>query len=150
MGHVLLDSTDAIQVYGPNLVADSLVCTFASSPSGAILVRVVPKSSFDASTGGALIASLSDAVEQIIQAGTATAATGNMRIDENELLVDYVDFTVTYTPSTAVPGTISVIVPIPVRTVTADLSLLGGSTGFKSAPELLNEAYQKLAALATG
>ena len=150
MSYRLLNSVDSVQVYGPDLVAETLVCTFQTFPSGAVLVRVVPQSAFVAGNGGPLVASLSEAVEQIIQAGTATGATGNMRLDANELLVDYVDFTVTYTPPNAVPGEITTVVPIPVQIVTADTSLLGGSSGVASAPELLNEAYQRLAAMASG
>ena len=150
MGYTLLNSVDQVQVYGPDLVAEVLVCTFQSTPSGAVLVRVVPQQSFQADGGKALLSSLSDAVEQILQAGTATGAEGNMRLDANNLLVDYVDFTVTYTPPTPGPGEITAVVSIPVQTITADLSILGGSSGFQSAPELIDATYQKLAAMATG
>lgn len=150
MSWQLIDATESVQVYGPNLIAQTLVCTFQSFPSRSILLRVVPQSAFDASNGGPLVGSLSDAVENILHEGTATAATGNMRIDANTLLVDYVDFTVTYVPSVAVPGEITTLVSIPVQTITADTSILGGSTGFESAAELINDAYQKLAAMAHG
>lgn len=150
MAYTLLNNVDQVQVYGPDLVAEAQACTFQSFPSGAVLVRVVPQQAFTADQGGALLTSLSDAVEQILEAGVATGATGNFRIDANDLLVDYVDFTVTYTPPTAIPGVISTVVSVPVRTVTADTSILGGSPGFQSAPELLNAAYQRLAAMATG
>lgn len=150
MGYRLLNNVDQVQVYGPDLVAEVQACTIESFPSGAVLVRVVPQQAFDADQGKALLLSLSDAVEQILQAGTATGATGNFRIDANDLLVDYVDFTVTYVPSAAIPGTISTLVPIPVRTITADTSILGGSSGFESAPELIDAAYQRLAAMASG
>lgn len=150
MSWQLLDSTDTVQVFGPNLVSESLICTIQSFPSGSVLVRVVPQSAFVAGNGGPLCGSLSAAVEQILEAGVAIAATGNMRVDDNELLVDYVDFTVAYVPPVATPGEITTVVPIPVQIITADTSILGGSAGVASAPELLNEAYQRLAAMAHG
>lgn len=150
MSYTLINSTDSVQVYGPDLVAATLVCTFQSFPSGSVLIRVVPQSSFEAGTGGPLLESLSAGVEDILQAGVATAAAGNMRIDPNNLLIDYVDFTVTYTPQTPGPGEISAVVSIPVSIITADTSLLGGASGVASAPELINETYQKLAAMASG
>ena len=150
MGVRLLNSVDQVQVFGPDLVAEVLVCTFQSTPSGAVLVRVVPQSAFVAGNGGPLLTSLSNAVEQILQAGVATGAVGNMRLDANNLLADYVDFTVGYTPPGGVPGEITTVVPIPVQTITADTSILGGSTGFQSAPEILQDAYQKLVDMSDG
>lgn len=149
MGYTLLNSTDSVQVYGADLVAETLVCTIVSSPSGSTLVRTVPQTSFEADQGQALLSSLADAVENILQAGTATAAVGNQRLDPSNLLADYVDFTVTYVPATPGPGTIQAVVSIPVNVLTADTSLLGGS-GTASAPELINDTYQKLAAMASG
>ena len=149
MSYRLLNSVENFQVYGPDLAAETLVCTIESYPSGSTLVRTVPLTEFQADAGQGILSSLSNAVENILQAGVATAAVGNQRVDTSGLLADYVDFTVTYVPSPPVPGSITTVVQVPVNVLTADTSLLGGS-GASSAPDLINEAYQKLAAMATG
>lgn len=149
MAYALLNSVDSVQVYGPDLVVEALVCTIVSAPSGSTLVRTVPLQEFQADQGQGLLSSLSNAVENILQAGVATGAVGNQRVDPSGLLSDMVDFTVTYVPSPPVPGQITTVVSIPVNVLTADTGLLGGS-GTASAPELINEAYQKLAAMASG
>ena len=149
MSYTLLNSVDSVQVYGPDLVSETLVCTIFSGPSGSTLLRTVPSAEFQSDQGQGLLAALSDAVEQILQAGVATAAVGNQRIDASGLLADYVDFTVTYKPSAVIPGEITAVVSIPVDVITADTAF-GSFLSGGSATDQIQATYDKLAAMATG
>ena len=149
MPYTLLNSTDTVQVFGPDLVSEAIVCTILSGPSGSQLVRTVPDAEFQADNGQGLLSSLSDAVEGILQAGVATGAVGNQRVDASGLLADYVDFTVTYRPSTPIPGEIQAVVSIPVDVITADTAF-GSFLSGGSATDQIQATYDKLAAMATG
>ena len=149
MPYTLLNSVDSVQVYGPDLVSETLVCTILSGPSGSTLLRTVPSAEFESDQGQGLLSSLSDAVEQTLQAGTATAAVGNQRVDPSGLLADYVDFTVTYRPPTPVPGEITAVVSIPVNMLTADTSF-GSFLSGGSAADQIQATYDRLKAMATG
>lgn len=146
MSQKVIDSNPTVQVYSPTLIAQALVCTIRSSPSGSYLIRTIPRNEFNTGTGKALLDSLSDAVESILSEGLATAAAGVQGIDGAGLIYDAVLFTVTYVPPDGVPGEIVGSVEIPVAVITADLSLLGGS-GTESAPQLIRDEYDRLAAL---
>lgn len=150
MSYQLLDSIESVQVYSPQLVADVLICTIQSFPSGSVLLRTVPQANFDDGTGAALLTSLSDATENILEAGTAISAYGLQLVDDSGLLVDLVRFTVRYVPPNGTPGSITATVDVPVTILTADTSLTGGSVGVESAAELVGDAYTRLATMSTG
>lgn len=149
MPYQTLDSIETVQVYSPTLVSDALLVTIRSYPSGSVLVRTVPQDIFNTGGTSPILASLSDAVEQILQAGVATAAAGTQGIDDSGLLFDAVVFTVTYTPPSPVPGTLTATVEIPVDVITADTQFGSFITG-GSAEERLGATYDRLKAMASG
>lgn len=150
MSYDLLDSIESVQVYSPQLVADVLICTIQSHPSGSVIMRTIPQVDFEGDKGKGLLTSFSDAVENVLEAGTAISAYGLQLVDDSGLLVDLVRFTVSYAPPAGTPGSITATVDIPVRTLTADISITGGSAGFQSAADLIGETYQRLAAMSSG
>lgn len=149
MAYRLISSQDTVQVLGGTNVQDALLCTVQSGPSGSYLVRTIPAASFQADQGQGLLASLANAVEQILEAGTAIAASGFQGVDAADLLVDFVRFTVGYTPEGGTPGEITADVDIPVNVVTADTQF-GSFLEGGSAVERIDATYQKLAAMAAG
>ena len=149
MGYVLLDSTDTVQVFSPTIVSNALFCTIQSSPSGSILVRTIPPTDAKPGQQSSLLTSLSDAVESILQEGTATAAQGTQGIDPSGLLYDAVIFTVTYVPPYASPGQIEGTVEIPVNVITADTQFGSFVTGGSAADQITAE-YEMLKRLAGG
>ena len=149
MSYQTIDSIEVVQVFSPTLVSDALLVTIRSYPSGSVLIRTVPQDIFSSGGTSPILASLSDAVEQILEAGVATAAAGTQGIDDSGLLYDAVVFTVTYVPSMPIPGEISATVTIPVDVVTADTQFGSFLTG-GSAADQINATYERLAAMATG
>lgn len=149
MGYTLLDSTETVQVFSPTLVSGALFCTIQSSPSGSILVRTIPPTDAVPGQQSALLESLSDAVESILQEGIATAAQGTQGIDPTGLLYDAVIFTVTYVPPYASPGQIQGTVEIPVNTITADTQFGSFIEGGSAADQIAAE-YAMLKKLAGG
>ena len=147
MPYRLLDSTDVVQVFSPTLVTEALLCTIASAPSGSILLRTVPQSEFKADRGAGILNSLSDAVEQVLGEGIATAANGTQGTDSSELLYDAVVFTVAYVPSYLTPGVIEGTVEVPVNVLTADTQFGSFLTGGTAQERILTE-YNRLKALA--
>lgn len=149
MTYQTLDSADTVQVFSPTLVADALFVTIRSYPSGSTLVRTVPRTSFDSNQTSPILASLSDAVENILQEGTATAAQGTQGLDDSGLIYDAVTFTVEYVPPDPIPGQITASVEIPVDVVTADTQF-GGFLEGGSAADRINATYQRLRDSYTG
>ena len=149
MSYVLLDNPQVVQVQGPQLALQAMLCTIQSFPSGSFLIRTVPMADFAADRGQGLLASLSDAVESTLEAGVATAAEGVQGIDPNDLIYDAVRFTVSYTPPGAAAGNVSVPVDVPVNVLTADTQFGSFLTG-GSAADRISEAYQQLVVMSTG
>ena len=147
MPYTLLSSNATVQVFGPQLVTDALICSIASSPSGSILVRTIPQDAFEADQGAGMLNSLSDAVESILQEGIAVDASGTQGVDTSGLLYDAVLFTVRYVPTQPVPGSITGTVEIPVNIITADTQFGSFLTG-GTAPERILAEYNRLKAIA--
>lgn len=148
MAFRLLSSTDTVLVYGTT-VTDALSCTIATTPSGSIVLRTIPRASFEADLGHALLSSLADAVENIIGEGTAIAASGFQGVDAAGFLADYVRFTVGYTPSGGTPGEITADVDIPVNVLTADTQF-GSFLDGGSAAQRIADTYSRLQAMSSG
>lgn len=146
MGVQLLSSDPTVQVIG-QLTTDALFCTFVSTPSGSVLNRTIAQVDFQSGAGNSLLVSLSDAVEQILGEGIATAAVGTQAIDSTGLLADQVQFTVTYVPPYNTPGTIQGAVTVPVNVLTADTQFGSFLTGGSAADQIAAE-YQRLKGLA--
>lgn len=128
---------------------DGLICDILSAPSGSILERWISEADFEADHGKALADSLSDAVEQILQEGIATAAVGVQTIDASGFLADNVDFTVTYVPPPPSVGTLTQTVRIPVTSLTADTQFGSFIQGGDPAT-IISDTYNKLKAMAGG
>lgn len=144
MSYQTIDSVETVQVFSPTLVSEALLVTIRSFPSGSMLIRTVPLDVFNSGGTSPLLASLSDAVESILQEGTATAAQGTQGIDESGLIFDAVDFTVTYVPPDPIPGQITATVEIPVNVITEDTGFGSFTTG-GSAADQITATYQRLA-----
>ena len=146
MSSRLINAEPSVQSL-PNLTAYVQVCTFYSLPSGSILVRTIPQADFEKGGGKALMDSLSDAVESILEEDFVKDATGVNTIDASGLIQDNVDFTVEYVPTYPTPGEITGLVRIPVNVLTAD-SAFGNFLEGGSAAERLNAEYVLLKQLA--
>lgn len=149
MSYQTIDSVDVVQVFSPTLVSDALLVTIQSYPSGSVLIRTVPQDIFTAGGTSPILASLSSAVETILQGGLATAAQGTQGIDDSGLIFDAVDFTVTYTPESPIPGTLTATVQVAVDALTADTGFGSFLTG-GSAEDQIQATYDRLAAMASG
>jgi hypothetical protein len=150
MPYQLLDHQTVVQVYGVNLTELSEFCQFQSAPSGSVLLRTVPQSSFSATKEIDLLNSLSDAVESILSEGIAIAAAGTQKIDDAGLIQDAVTFTVEYVPTYPIPGSITSELQIPVNVITIDTqfgSFLTSGTGGSAADQILAE-YNRLKQIA--
>lgn len=143
----LQDSRPTVQVYSPTLAEEAEICTFTSAPSGSTLIRTVAQTDFAADKGKALLDSLSDAVESILQEGIATSAVGSQGVDDSGLIYDAVTFTVEYVPTRTVVGRVLGDVQIPVNVLTLDTQF-GSVAGVVTAPELILDEYNRLKALA--
>lgn len=141
------DSRPTVQVYSPTLAEEAELVTFTSTPSGSTLIRTIAQADFDADRGKALIDSLSDAVESILQEGIATGASGSQGVDDQGFIFDAVTFTVEYVPQRTIPGRLIANVQIPVSVLTLDTQF-GSLDTLTTAPEMILNEYNRLKALA--
>lgn len=142
-----IDSRPTVQVFSANLAEEAELVTFTSTPSNSTLIRTIAQADFEADKGKALIDSLSDAVESILQEGIATGAAGSQGVDDAGLIFDAVTFTVEYVPQRTIPGRLIANVQIPVATLTLDTQF-GGIVGLDTGPETILAEYNRLKALA--
>jgi len=150
MGYVLLYARADLQVLSTTLVLETERCTIETTPSGVILDYQVPRTSFDADQGAALLSNLATDIENLISGGLAIGGYGEQSVDPaTQLLVDNVVFTVSYQPPQAGALPLTTTVAIPVNIVTADPAFSSGLTG-GSAAERLQAAYASMQALAAG
>ena len=142
-----IDARPTVQVFSASLAEEAELVTFTSTPSNSTLLRTIAQTDFDADKGKALIDSLSDAVESILQEGIATGAAGSQGVDDSGLIYDAVTFTVEYVPQRTIPGRLIDNVQIPVSTLTLDTQF-GSAQGVTTAPEIILDTYNRLKALA--
>lgn len=156
MGYTLQSSYDTVQVLSSTSAIDALFCTIVTSGSGSIVNRTLPKSAFDAGGGSGALESLATAVDEAISGGLAIFAVGTQGVDDAGLIFDAVTFTVEYTPPSGSLGPITTTVEIPVDVLTADTQFGGalatyfGGSGQQSPQQTLRDAYDRLAAMASG
>ena len=146
--YTLQSSYDTVQVFSANEVVDAIFCTIATAGNGAIVNRTIPKANFGKNGRDVgMLNSLAIAVDQALDGGLAIAAVGVQDVDDANLILDAVQYTVEYVPQAITLGPLTTTVTIPVDVVAADTSfgsfLKGGSQA-----DILQETYANLQALA--
>lgn len=137
------------QVLSATEVIDAMVIAFVTRPSNVFAQRVIPYSSWLLLQGaqglGFWLDPIRDAVEGAIADGSASGATFLQDIDPaSGLLTDFIEFTVSYTPSGSL-GTLTDTVRWPIDTLT--ITLTGEIIGLQDA---LDAAMARLHAVAGG
>lgn len=140
-----------IQVLSPTEVADVERVPFVTKPSGVSGWRYVPIDAWATEGAAAWIGPLATAIEDLMAGGLASYAAMIEDVDPaTNLLADYVEFTVAYTP----PGsgfTSTTRVDVPVNLLTLDTGFFGsfgGTGGLPSPTDMLRAAYDQLVATA--
>lgn len=143
----VVSQRSTVQVLAANQVIKVEEVGFATKPSGVYAQVYVPWAEWEADHGTPYISALATGIEDLIAGGLADGGAFVQDIDPSTgLLTDYIDFTVSYSPSgVALPMTTTVRVPV---------TLLGVDTGFGgflsggSATDMLRAAYDALVATA--
>ena len=142
--YTLQSSYDTVQVFSASEVVDAIYCVIATNGHGAVVNRTIPKANFgQAGRDVGMLNSLATAVDEALDGGLAIAATGVQDVDDSNLLIDAVQFTVQYVPANPTLGPLTTTVTIPVNVLTIDTQFGSFLTG-GSATERLQAAYQNL------
>lgn len=112
--YTLIGSYSTVQVLGANLLNDVVYCTIQTSPSNVIASMPVEQSVFNKGGTGPELTAFADGIETIMSRDPVIAATGTQALDANNLLVDYVVFTVQYVASSTSPGSVTAEASVPV------------------------------------
>ena len=121
--------------------------TIQTHPSEVVAGLTLPQSFVDAGTAAGKLQTYANNIEAVMAGGKVSGASGSQILDQNGLLKDYVDFTVSYTPpgSSGLPLTIESDVP------SSYLAAFGGLTeagGLAAANVVIDASYQQLVGLA--
>lgn len=133
-----------VHVLSQTQVVDAQEIGFNSLPSGTYCQVLVPAAAWAANGPAAWVQPLADAIEGLIPGSGATSAAFVQDVDESKLLIDYLDFTVTYTPTTGLGLPLSTVVRIPIGYLTLDPAI--AVAGHIAPAELIGDAYKRLVA----
>lgn len=150
---VVVSQASATQVLGPNQVIDIERVGFVTKPSGVYAERMVPRDAWQQQGSAAWIAPLADAIENMISGGLATSASWVQDIDPGTgLLVDAIEFVVTYDPQDGRPIQ-EALATVPVSALTLDTQFggvlatyFGGSSGGLDPQQTVSDVYNALVA----
>ena len=93
----------SVRVLGPTEVMDTEEVGIVTHPTGIFVEYGLPLSLWQTRAGFELLGSLAAGIEQMISEGLAVGGAYVQDYDANNLLVDYCEFTVQYTPSDGRP-----------------------------------------------
>lgn len=147
-GYALLLSIPTVQVLSPSLVNDVEYCTIQTTPSGVIASIPVQKTVFDSGQAGVELTNFAEAIEQIMALPQVTGAVGEQVLDNNGLLQDNVNFTVTYVPPNSSGTNITAEASVPVGMLNFTDALIG-RTLLEEITAQIDKVYANLQA-ATG
>ena len=145
--YTTLPTHRTVQVINATTVLDVMEIPFITSPSGVTAQVYAPYVSWLAEGADTFIAPVATAIENLISGGLATGGTFTQDVDPTSgLLIDYVTFTVAYTPTDG-RGTFTTTVDVPVTALGADTGF-GAIVSTLDPAQLVDNAYQQLVATA--
>lgn len=147
--YTLVGSTSTVQVLSTTGAQDAVVASIQTIPSGAVVSTAVSRVSFDANQAAETLTALADNIENLLNGGHATGATGTSDLDSNGLTEYFVTFTVAYNPPGAPPGQVTVDVDVPVNLLSVSDPEIN-STLIQEAEKLINDAYTHLVNMSKG
>lgn len=147
--YVLGPTSSTVQVLSPTLVQPVVDCPLTTIPSSVRFDYWLDQATFDAGEGPVLLEAVCGDVEHIMASQPVIAGVGSQQLDASGLLSQQITFTVAYTVpgSTAGPATVDVDVPV---TDFGQGAIAGENFGLTDAETIIQTAYAKLKALATG
>jgi hypothetical protein len=151
--YVTTGSFQTVKVLSQNQVLDVEAIGIQTIPSGVRCTVPVPLAAFRAGNADDYLSLVADLVEALIAGGTGSGggevsgASGSQNIDANGLLSYYINFTVTYTPTTTQQGSFSEVVSLPVSSFESEDGLNTPVNGVLPLVAIAN-AYNRQKALA--
>jgi len=133
-----------VQVLSQTQVVDVQEVGFFSEPSNTYCQVVVPVLAWAANGPAAWVQPLADAIEGLIPGSGATSASFVQDVDSSNLIADFLDFTVTYTPTTGFGLPLSTVVRVPIAYLTLDPAI--ATAGGLAPAEIIGKAYARLVA----
>src|SRR6266496_951107 len=138
----------SVRVIGPTQVVDVELVGFVTHPTEIYAEYPVPLDLWRAGNVAELLGPIAHEIESLIANTAAVTGSYSQDVDENGLLVDYIDFVVSYQPSSGLglPQT---------ATVSISIDLLGAvsdpiAARFLTSPDaMIQEAYDRLVATAS-
>lgn len=145
----LLATASRIQVLSPTLTQPIVDCTLQTKPTGIIFNYWVDKAAWDAGTAPALLESVSQHAEHIIEATAAISGFGFEQLENSGLLKQYITYTVAATAPGGATNALTVEVDIPISDLDQD-TIAGENFGLNDAIAKIQAAYDLLTGAAAG
>jgi hypothetical protein len=151
--YVTTGSFQTVKVLSQNQVLDVEAIGIQTIPSGVRCTVPVPLAAFRAGNADDYLSLVADLVEALIAGapgsggGEVSGASGSQNIDANGLLSYYINFTVTYTPTTTQQGSFSEVIALPVASFESEDGLNTPVNGVLPLVAIKN-AYNRQKALA--
>jgi hypothetical protein len=133
-----------VQVLSQTQVSDVQQVGFIAYPSGTYCQTEIPWDAWVLEGPAAWVQPLAQAIEDLIAGSGATAATFVQDVDASGLIADFLDFTVSFTPTGGTGIPLTTVVRIPVTWFGIDTSL-ATAAGMNPAVAI-HDAYERLVA----
>ena len=112
--YALKGSYATVQVLSPTLTEAIQFCTIQTTPSDVIASLPVSQAAFNHNQAASELTNFAEAIEQVMQLDYVIAGAGSQQIDANNLLADFVTFTIGYPASTAATSQVTAEADVPV------------------------------------
>src|SRR5690348_731598 len=142
--YTIVTERPTVQVLSQTQTVNVQEVGFYSYPSGTYCQVVVPTAAWAANGPAAWVQPLADAIEGLIPGSGATAASFVQDVDSSNLIADFLDFTVSFTPTTGLGLPLTTVVRIPIAYLTLDQAI--ATAGGLSPTEMIGAAYSRLQA----
>jgi len=148
-GYSLIGSYSTVQSLSPTVTNPIEYCTIKTTPSGVIASIVVQKAVFDKGEAGVQLDNFSAAIEQTMRLPHVVGAFGTQLLDPNDLLADFVVFTVSYESANAPSGAVTAEAQVPVGYLDFSDALIG-RVSWQNVQNIVTAAYNNLVSAASG
>jgi len=147
MAYTTLPTHRTVQVISATVVLDVMELPFITSPSGVTAQVYAPYTAWLTEGADPWISPVATAIEDLIAGGQAVGGTFTQDVDPTSgLLIDYVTFTVAYTPTDG-RGTFTTTADVPVTALGGGAGIGGLVIGL-TPQQIVGNAYNQLVATA--
>jgi hypothetical protein len=150
--YIAVGSYKTVQVLSGNVVQDIQYVTCETLPTGVGFAYPLNYQAYIDNGGGETLGNIATAIENLVTNNHVTAGTAEQDIDDNGLLVDYVDLVISYDQTALGLPALTGIAHVPITAFVGTELGIGGIVipGIETPEQYCEQEYARLEGLAAG